>query len=66
MIDVGHIPGVVPGDEVVIMGSQGSETISADEIARLTQTINYEVTAGLIGRIPSQYITSGEDHAGTQ
>jgi len=66
MIDVGHIPGVVPGDEVVIMGSQGSETISADEIARLTQTINYEVTAGLTGRIPSQYITSGEDHAGTQ
>ncbi len=66
MIDVGHIPGVVPGDEVVIMGTQGSETICADDIARLTHTINYEVTAGLTGRIPLHYITSGEHHAGTQ
>jgi len=66
MIDVGHIPGVIPGDEVVIMGNQGSETISADEIAKLTHTINYEVTAGLTGRIPLHYITSGEDHAETQ
>ncbi|WDP91706.1 MAG: alanine racemase [Desulfobacter sp.] len=55
MIDVGHIPGVTAGDEVVLMGSQGDETISADDIAKLTNTINYEVTAGLTGRIPLRH-----------
>ena len=45
-----------PGDEVVVMGRQGKEEITADEIARLTHTINYEVTAGLTGRIPLRHI----------
>jgi hypothetical protein len=40
LIDVGHIPDVKQGDEVVIMGSQKDETISADEIASLTGTFN--------------------------
>lgn len=66
MIDVGHIPGVASGDEVIIMGTQGSETISADEIARLTQTINYEVTAGLTGRIPLRYPDQGAAHDKTR
>jgi len=60
MIDVGQIPGIMLGDEVTIMGTQGSESICADEIARLTQTINYEVTAGLTGRIPLCHIDPGE------
>lgn len=60
MIDVGRIPGVVPGDEVVIMGSQGSESITADEIAQNIGTINYEITAGLTGRMPLCYINPGE------
>ncbi len=55
MIDVGHIPGVAEGDEVVILGSQGKETISADEIASLAGTISYEVLAALTGRIPLVY-----------
>ncbi len=56
MIDVGHIPGVKPGDDVTILGSQGNERITADEIAGLTGTINYEVTTGLTGRMPVLYI----------
>lgn len=52
MIDVGHIPDAATGDEVVILGRQGKEEITADELARLTRTINYEITAGLTGRIP--------------
>ncbi len=62
MIDVGHILGAALGDEVVIMGVQGSEEISADHIAALTNTINYEVTAGLTGRMPCRYLNPGEDH----
>jgi alanine racemase len=55
MIDVGHIPNVSPKDEVVVMGTQGDGTISADELADLTGTINYEITAGLTGRLPVCY-----------
>ncbi|WP_022667744.1 alanine racemase [Desulfospira joergensenii] len=55
MIDVGHIPGVRPGDEVVVLGEQGKESVTADEIAGLMQTINYEVVTGFSRRIPIEY-----------
>ncbi len=55
MIDVGHIPDAGPGDEVVVLGTRGSETVSADELANLIGTINYEVVAGLTGRLPVCY-----------
>lgn len=61
MIDVGHIPGVRTGDDVVVLGSQGTETVSADELANHIQTINYEVVAGLTGRIPTRYIKDPHD-----
>ncbi len=56
LIDVGHIPDVKQGDEVVIMGSQKDETISADEIASLTETINYEIVSSLTSRVPKIFI----------
>ncbi len=55
MIDVSHIPEVGPGDEVVVMGTQGDDTVSADELASLSSTIHYEVTAGLTSRLPVCY-----------
>ncbi len=56
MIDVGHIPGVKPEDEVVILGRQGGEMITADEIARLINTINYEVVSSITARVPRIYV----------
>ncbi|MCP4114509.1 MAG: alanine racemase [Desulfobacteraceae bacterium] len=61
LIDVGHIPGVKPGDRVVILGVQEGEAIPADEIARLTNTINYEVVSSLTARVPKVYSGSGGD-----
>lgn len=55
MIDVGHIPDVCPGEAVVILGTQGNDTVSADELASLAGTINYEVTAGITSRLPLCY-----------
>lgn len=52
MVDVGHIPGVAVGDDVVVMGRDGGEEISADEIASHTGTINYEVVCSLNRRMP--------------
>ena len=39
--------GVEVGDEVVLLGGQGEEGVSAEELGRLAGTINYEVTTGI-------------------
>lgn len=43
MVDISHIDGVKVGDEVVLLGSQGSECITADEIAEKAETISHEI-----------------------
>ncbi len=43
MIDITDIPGVVPDDEVVLMGSQDGAEIRTEEVAEWLGTINYEV-----------------------
>jgi alanine racemase len=47
------------GDEVVLFGSQGSQRISADEIADLTDTISYEVVCLVGKRVPRAYFQRG-------
>ena len=44
------------GDEVVLIGSQGGERILAEEVARRLGTINYEVTTGLLPRVPREHV----------
>lgn len=44
VVDVTDIPGVQVEDEVVLIGRQGEEQITADELASLQGTINYEIT----------------------
>ncbi|MBI4770172.1 MAG: alanine racemase [Chloroflexi bacterium] len=44
-----------PGDEVVIIGEQGEERITAEEIAARWGTINYEVVCGIAARVPRLY-----------
>jgi alanine racemase len=55
MIDVGHLAAVDLEDEVVILGAQGAEEITADEIARRIGTINYEIVSSLTSRVPRVY-----------
>jgi len=59
MADVTDVPGVAPDDEVVIMGTQGSETIDADELAELADTISWEILAGISARVPRIYLRDG-------
>lgn len=56
MIDVTHVPYVRLGDEVTIMGKDGIYEITADDIARETGTINYEVVCGFGQRLPKVYV----------
>ncbi len=55
MLDVGGIGGVKVGDEVVLIGRQEQEEVSADEIAGLLDTINYEVVTTLMARVQRVY-----------
>ena len=52
MINVSHIPGVRVGDEVVLIGTQGNEMITAEEVAERLGTINYEVISVIMARVP--------------
>ena len=56
MLDVGHIDNVQMGDEVVIFGQQGNETLSVDEMASLLNTINYEIVSSITARVPRVYL----------
>ncbi|MGD0736301.1 MAG: alanine racemase [Terracidiphilus sp.] len=51
VIDVTEIPGVQPGDEVVILGTQGEETITAFDHAEATGTIPWEVFTRIAARV---------------
>jgi alanine racemase len=51
VVDVTGIPGVEAGDEVVILGSQGSETITAFDLAEATGTIPWEIFTRIGSRV---------------
>jgi alanine racemase len=52
MIDVTAIPGVRQGDEVVLIGRQGSDELTTEAVAERLGTISYEVVAELLARVP--------------
>lgn len=56
---------VEAGEEVVLIGSQGGETITVEDIADLLGTLNYEVTCMLASRVPRVYIRDGRTVAVT-
>ena len=55
MLDVGHIPEAAMGSEIVVLGRQEKDEISADEIAETIGTINYEIVTAVTGRVPRVY-----------
>lgn len=55
MADVTDVPNAAVGDEVVLIGRQGNESMSAEELARCASTIPYEILVGLSPRIPRLY-----------
>ncbi|HEV7460499.1 MAG TPA: alanine racemase [Solirubrobacteraceae bacterium] len=51
-VDLGPEPAVGPGAEAVLIGADGPERITAEEVARRLGTINYEITCGITARVP--------------
>ena len=55
MVDVTEVPGVAVGDEAVLIGRQGNEKITADELAEKADTISYEILLSISERVPRIY-----------
>jgi alanine racemase len=58
MLQLDSVPEAQPGDEVVLLGREGDEEISANDLAERWGTINYEVLCGLADRLPRIYYES--------
>ncbi|MGI5883773.1 MAG: alanine racemase [Candidatus Spyradocola sp.] len=54
MLDVTGLS-VRPGDEVVLLGRQGEQEITSEELADLAETIPYEIMTGISARVPRVY-----------
>ncbi len=58
-VDVSHIPEAGPGDEVVLLGSQGEGTLGAGELSELLDTIPYELYCSVGKRVPRIFHRDG-------
>ena len=56
MLDVGGIDNVRVGDEAVIFGPQGNDSLTVDEMASSLNTINYEIVSTITARVPRVYL----------
>lgn len=56
ILDVTDVPDVKEGDIVTLIGKDGNEEITADELASLYDTIGYEVVCGISKRVPRIYV----------
>ena len=60
MVDVTDVPEARPEDSVVLVGKDGGEVISVEEVADAAYSFNYEFVCGIARRIPRVYIRGGE------
>jgi alanine racemase len=51
-VDVSHLANIKAGEEVVLLGKQGDERVTAEEIAAHLGTINYEITTRIFPLLP--------------
>ena len=60
MVDVTDIPDAKIEDKVTLVGHDGAEFISAEEVANASFSFNYEFVCGIARRVPRIYIKNGE------
>jgi alanine racemase len=59
-VDLGASPSAAVGDVVTIIGRDGAETQTAEQLAGRIETINYEILCGVSGRVPRRYHRDGD------
>ncbi len=57
MLDVTRVDSLLPGDWVTVIGKEGSESIWADDLAKMGNTHPYEILCGIGTRVQRQYIS---------
>ena len=60
MVDVTHIPETVVNDPVTLIGTDGAETVTMEQIAAAADSFNYEFTCGISRRVCRCYTKNGE------
>ncbi len=65
-IDIGHVAGVTVGDHVTLIGSDGGESITVEEVAAHAGTISYEVTCSIGKRVRRTYLGGADLEIPTQ
>ena len=60
MVDVTEIPETQPGDRVTLVGTDGEETITMEQISAAADSFNYEFVCGISRRVPRIYVSGGE------
>ena len=60
MVDVTAIPGVQVGDRVTLVGTDGEETITMEQISAQADSFNYEFVCGISRRVPRLYVQGGK------
>jgi alanine racemase len=55
-VDVTHVPRTRTGDAVTLLGTEGSERVDAQQIAKIAGTISYSVLCGIHARVKRVYI----------
>ena len=58
ILDVTDVPNVKVNDEVILIGEQNNLRITAEDLAKLEDTISYEITCGINRRVPRKYVGS--------
>ncbi|MDE5819715.1 MAG: alanine racemase [Lachnospiraceae bacterium] len=60
MVDVSEVPDAKVGDEVILLGEDGGERITAEELGALSGRFNYELVCDINKRIPRVYVKNGK------
>lgn len=60
MVDVTAIPGVTVGDKVTLVGTDGRNAITMEEISAQADSFNYEFVCGISRRVPRLYVQGGK------
>lgn len=60
LVDVTEVAGVSLNDQVILLGGAGKLSISAEEIGAMIETISYEITCGISGRVPRIFTSDQE------
>lgn len=62
LLDVSDLNRAEIGDEVLILGTQGEESLRAEELAQILGTISYEIFCAVAARVPRLMVNNGEMH----